>query len=471
MTSFIAREKELRILRELSPLPESTLVALYGRRRVGKSSLVFEAFKNETIYSFEGIENRPKREQLANFKVQFQEYWPGADLSGVKSWYTAFTALFERIKHKGGVVLFDEFQWMANYRPPIVAELKAAWDRHYAQSRGIVIVLCGSVASFMVNKVVRSKAIYGRIHTTIHLKPFKLKETREYLSDRSLEEVLQVQMLVGGIPGYLKRLRPKGSVYLAIQELAFQEHGYFTSEFERIFVSQFGRSAIYEKVIRRLAKSTEGLSRVELVTPGTINDGKQLSTCLKDLEIAGLITAAASFHTLPKGKEKLYRLTDPYCRFYLSFIEPELSHILAGKERVFIGMINSPRFHSWLGYGFENLCLEHRFELAKLMGFSDVDFRVGPYFSRRRSHTKGIQIDLIYDRKDSVMLVCEIKFSDTPAGIEVVNKLKRNASLIPNPRNKTLRFALITKVPPARSVQDQAFFSHVILANQLADTR
>lgn len=465
--NYIGREKEAGLLENLKNLSKASLAAVYGRRRVGKSSLILETYKDEKIFLFEGLENQPKNKQIDNFLSQLMEYFPDADVSDVEnSWYKALSLLYKHTRSLNCVIFFDEFQWMANYRQELVSVLKLVWDRFFAKNNSLVMVLCGSVASFMVNKVIKSKAIYGRIELIIHLKPFKLATTRKFLSQKSEEEVLQAQMLVGGIPGYLNLFKNKNSIFLGIQELGFEEHGYLTTEFDRIFISQFGRLELYEKVIRQLAQNPLGLSRKQLTQEKDIDNGGGLSGVLKDLEIAGFIFAYYSFHLGIKARQKVYVLSDPFLRLYLHFIENDLPAINKGLPVRFTRLINSPKFSSWLGLAFENLCYEHRYELAKIMGFIDVDFNVGPYIGKDEKGKLNLQVDLVYDRKDSVMTVCEIKYQNRAADISLIGELQQKAALLPH-SNKTLQYALISKQMPVKAVQDQAFFSHMVEAKQL----
>ena len=197
-------------------------------------------------------------------------------------------------------------------------------------------MLCGSVASFMINKVVKSKALYGRVHLSIHLKPFKLDQSKLFFPGRSASEILQAQLLVGGIPTYLKLLASKPSVFPSIQELAFEEHGYFTTEFDKIFISQFGSSSNYEELVRLLGEHPYGLTRQQIINRSHFSNGGKLTSALKDLEVAGIISSYSPFHLGAKTKAKIFIVSDPYIRLYLSFIEKALPQIADGKPNIFV---------------------------------------------------------------------------------------------------------------------------------------
>lgn len=466
---FIGRSKEIGLLQSLRAGGESSMAVVYGRRRVGKSALISEAYANQKVYVFEGLEKGSSIIQIKNFVKLLKRHFPHRQIPDINNWHDALTELQECIGGESCVVVFDEFQWMSSYKQELISTLKLIWDQFLSKQQDLSLVLCGSVASFMVNKVIKSKAIYGRIHLAIHLKPFKLHETKLFLKGKSVEEVLLAQMLVGGIPGYLNLLRTKNSVVLGIQELAFEKHGYFTTEFERIFISQFGKSEIYQRIVRLLNNRVNGLTRLQIAEECKIKNGGTLSTYLSDLEMAGLISSYASFNSGPRAKTKSYRVTDSYLRLFLSFIEVNKDRIESESPGIFVRLSSSPAFYSWLGIACEIMCYEHRYELSKLMGFSDVEYSVGSYFDRGNL-SKGVQIDLVYDRKDLVITMCEIKYQQKALGTEIISEMEHKANMLPNKKNKTIQKALIVRQPPTKEVLDSGLFAHIVQIDRLVES-
>ena len=468
-TLFTGREKELRLLRELRLQEQATIGVVYGRRRIGKSELITHAFSGERLLIFEGLENQNSEIQITTFLKQLESYFPEKQVAQdkISGWYDALILLAKLTANQSFVILFDEFQWLANYRTQLVSVLKLVWDQHLSKNRGLTLILCGSVASFMVHKVVKSKAIYGRISQAIHLKQFKLKDTYNLLS-RGPEEAILAQLLVGGVPGYLKLLSTKGSVYLGVQELAFEQNGYFTSEFERIFISQFGRSHVYEQVIRTLGRHPQGLTRAELSREKELSNGGSLSNYLFDLETAGLITSFSPYTKSDRETSKIYLVTDPYIRLYLNFLEPHLTQIRSGKPNLFINLTGTPQFNSWLGLACEILCLEHSYELATLMGFSNVRYNSGPFFlTGQRNLKRGVQVDLVYKRMDRVLTVCEIKYRSSALSASVIEEVDRKVELLPKKGNLTIQKALITKEKVSSEILKRGYFSHIVTLDQL----
>lgn len=229
---FIGRKKELDTLNKLLTR-ENSVAVIYGRRRIGKSFLIREFLKKCNALYFEGLEGLPKRQQLNNFILQLN-YQTDNSFKNVQSWSEAFLKLESVVKDKPAWVVLDEFQWMANYRSEIVSELKMIWDQYLSRIPNVSMILCGSIASFMTTKVVKSKAMYGRTDVVIHLNEFKLIESRQMLKSYGFQELIDAQMILGGIPKYLELLSGYNSLYIALNDLAFTETGYFVEEFERI---------------------------------------------------------------------------------------------------------------------------------------------------------------------------------------------------------------------------------------------
>ena len=475
---FIGREEELSLLRTIQRAPGSHIVVVYGRRRIGKSSLIHEAFSSHPTLSFEGLENQSTKEQIDNFlfQLQYQTKKRIKRKSSIKKWREALMELVPFVQDQPSlIIVLDELQWMANSRFNLVSDLKMVWDQYLAKAGNVTLVLCGSVASFMVKKVLQSKALYGRADRIISLKPFTLHETSLLLSDRGNEEVILAHLLVGGVPKYLELLKNSQSILQAVGEHAYSETGYFFAEYQRIFVSHFGSSSNYEKLLRILANKSYGLSRQQLHSETGVSGGGEMTRLLYDLESAGFI---ASYRPYDKGKTSKiirYLLTDFYIRFYLSFIEPHNTNqslsASQAKEYFVNYVVPSPAFQSWLGLSFEFVCLEHASQIAQILGFSGIQYNVGPYFRHSRGGTlSGVQIDLLFARSDKVFTVCEMKYQDRPIGIEVGKALNTKIEKVPSLVNKAIQKVLVSKSEPTCELLRSGIFSKIILAHELIDT-
>ncbi len=464
--SFIGRENELERLQRMVRSPHAQIAAVYGRRRIGKSLLIEHVLKDRPPLIFEGLEDRPKRDQIHQFVGELKEL-TGHDAGRPRRWTQALMALFHAIKDDPRPIVLDEFQWMANYRHELVSELKYVWDRYLSKLPGQKLFLCGSIASFMIEKVVKSGALYGRIDTEIELLAFKLPQTRQMLPEKGVDEVLQAHLFTGGVPKYLDLLRPYPSVHLAIQELAFRWGGYFTQEYQRIFTSHFGKNPDFEALVRTLAAHPLGLLREALIAKAKVKPGGRLSEHLRDLASAGFISADTPFDRGEGSRHIKYFLSDAYLRFYFAFIQPHLKKIRAGSgSNILSGLSGNGALHAWMGRSFEYLCTQHALEISRLVGFSAVDFSMGPYFSPSRPDLPGVQVDLAFDRADNVITVCEAKYSSHPVGVEAISEMRRKIDLLaPVAQGKTFQPVLIVRDRPSQDLVDQAYFYKIIRAS------
>ena len=236
------------------------------------------------------------------------------------------------LEQRPACIVLDEFQWLANYRREMVSDLKLVWEQYLSKVPGVKLILCGSIASFMTTKVVRSSALYGRTDLEIHLKEFQLGEAQQLLSGLGLDEVVEACLYFGGVPKYLELVRDHPSVRAAVDVLAFRENGYFLEEYDRIFTSHFGRNPDFRKIVEALAASPQGLFRQELARQAGVAAGGLLSEHLADLEAAGFVSSVVPFDKDAKSRLIKYYLSDPYLRFYFAFIRPNLRKIRQGVQ-------------------------------------------------------------------------------------------------------------------------------------------
>ena len=466
---FVGRARELKSLRKLIDSEDPKVAIVHGRRRIGKSRLVTEAFARKELLVFEGLEGQPKQVQIASFVnqlVYLRSLMPPKNMP--HSWSEAFLFLFEELKRKPAHVLLDEFQWMANYRSRIVSELKLVWDLHLSKLPGITLVLCGSIASFMVKKVLRSRAFYGRADLVIHLEELRLPETRLMLPEKGMDELLEAQLLLGGVPKYLELLKGSSSVRLAMEELAFTSNGYLVDEFDRIFVSHFGANPDHEKIIAVLSANPYGLFRQQISTLTGVEGNGALSEKLYDLESAGLISSKTPFHKANSRFHK-YFLADAYLRFYFSFIRPRLEDIRSGlHDKLFSRVCQSPAYLSWLGRAFEYLCINHARRFTEILGFSGIDFTCGPFFEKPRKDGQGVQVDLLFARADRVITLCEMKYTLSPIGKNIISDVERKVDFLKRKFPKyTIQRVLVTRERASKELLQTGYFYEIIEAEAL----
>ncbi|HAK97258.1 MAG TPA: hypothetical protein DCM87_20285 [Planctomycetes bacterium] len=470
---FVGRTAELRALKAFLSKDEPAIAVLYGRRRIGKSSLVRRACAGRPGLVFEGLENRPKKEQIEAFLFQLARQAPSPGKSGrVRCWREALVRMLPALKRARACIFLDEFQWMANYRREMVSDLKLVWEQYLSKLHGVKLILCGSIASFMTADVVRSSALYGRTDLEIHLKEFALDEARLLLPTLGLDEIIEACLCFGGVPKYLDLVRGHPSVREAVEALAFREHGYFIDEYERIFTSHFGRNPDFRDIVAALAASPQGLSRRELAHHANVTAGGLLSEHLADLEAAGFVTSVIPFDKAADSRLIKYYLSDAYLRFYFAFIRPNVRKIRGGTHRdLFARVAQTGRFHAWRGKAFEHLCIRHARRIAEILGFSGIDFACGPYFRARSTHDAGVQVDLLFSRADNVITLCEMKCSQAPTGTGVVSEVERKAALLARAfPSKTIQRVLVLHGEPSRDLVRSGYFYRIIKASELLRT-
>lgn len=466
---FVGRESELEDLNRHYKSNTSKLLVIYGRRRVGKSTLIEQFISDKKHLRFEGLENTRTIGQLDHFthdlSVQLND--PILSQARLQSWLPLFdylTRIFADKKQKY-VLFLDEFQWLAAGQTKLVSILKKYWDIHWSK-QNVLVVLCGSVSSYMVKKVIQSKALYGRINWELCLQPLSPLESFQLLDGkRNKVEIFLYSLILGGIPKYLREIDSKKSLDQNINKLFFMQNGIFVNEYNRIFYSQFKEHSNYEIIVRLL--KDKPLSLEQIAKRLKISSSGGVKSYLDNLEKALFITSYVPYDKKNNSKLKKYKLTDEYLRFYLKFVEPNLKLIANNRQRNLFQLLVKMHWHSWLGFAFENFCLKNAFYLSELMGFGEYVLQWGPYFQRG---DESFQIDLIYLRKDNVITICEIKFHEKPISISVVQEIEHKCQLLHVPRGYTLEKALISLYGPDEHLRELNYFNHYLQASDFFTT-
>ena len=467
---FVGRVAELRALSRFLAKPGPGVAVIYGRRRIGKSLLIQQALSGLPALVFEGLENRPKREQIAAFGFQLVRQTQPSDVgSNPRTWREAFIRLLPRLEEHPACIVLDEFQWLANYRRETVSDLKLVWEQYLSKIPGVKLILCGSIASFMTTKVARSSALYGRTDVEIHLKEFPLAEAQSMLAGRGLDEVIEAYLVFGGVPKYLELVRDHPSIHAAIETLAFRDNGYFVEEYDRIFTSHFGRNPDFRKMVAALADCPQGVFRQQLVQRAGVGSGGLLSEHLADLEAAGFVSSAIPVDKKENSRLIKFWLSDAYLSFYFAFIRPNLRKIRSGTHAdLFARVAQTGRFHAWRGRAFERLCIAHARRLAEILGLSGIDFTCGPYFRAPAKDKAGLQIDLLFQRADNVLTLCEMKCSLAPIGLSVVTEVERKAAILQQAfPSKTIQRVLVVHGEPSRDLERSGYFYRIIRSREL----
>ncbi len=431
---LFGRKKEIEILEEALSSNRAEMVSVIGRRRVGKTFLVKTIYQNHIAFEVTGIQHATRKEQLRNFVIQLNEYSNNSfPMATPKDWLDAFYLLTklleEKLTDKKIVVFLDELPWLATHRSGFLKGLSWFWNS-WAVNQNIVVVICGSAASWMIQKVVNHRGgLHNRITKRIHLQAFTLSETEQYLINNNIRfdryQLVQIYMAMGGIPHYLKEIRRGDSAAQNINRICFLPTGLLTNEFSRLYVSLFNHPENHIAIIKALASKQQGLTRQQILAATKLPQGSLISRVLEELLASGFIAVYRPFGK--KKKEKLYRLTDEYSLFYLNFIE--------GKEHegddIWNLLSQTQLYKAWSGYAFENICLKHIAQIKKAIGISGIYSLSSSFYKKGTAQEKGAQIDLLIDRNDHVINLFEVKFYNEPYTItkDYATKLREKMSI------------------------------------------
>ncbi|HBG34007.1 MAG TPA: AAA family ATPase [Holosporales bacterium] len=437
--SIVGRKKELAILKQMLTSKASEFLAIYGRRRVGKTFLIRSFFEEQNVLFFNttGAKDGLLAEQIRHFTKEIgRVFYKGVQLKEPKDWDATFEMLTDAFKvipkAKKIVLFFDEFPWMASKNSRLLQTLEYYWNQHWSRDKRIKLVICGSSASWIIEKIVNNKGgLYNRLTRNIYLEPFNLKDTRRFLTSLGVklndEQVLQIYMVTGGIPYYLSKVERGLSAAQNIEKLAFQRKSFLAEEFDNLFSSLYENHGDYVDIVRFIASRRYGIGQEEILKHmGKSQYGKMGLKKLKDLQDSNFIISFKShFHT---KRGIYYQVIDEYTLFYLDWIEPIKSTLLTkgAMSGYWEKQQSLASWHSWAGYAFEAVCYKHLSQISQTLNMSPTAVpNTWRYVPRNGKKKQGAQIDLLFDRDDDTITICEIKYTDQPYVID-----KQEAALL-----------------------------------------
>lgn len=436
MDNLIGREVEIKELKEALESPHAELVALYGRRRVGKTYLINTVYQKEMLIELTGLNSPNLVEQLENFGLKiFETFQLPLSISHPQNWLQAFHVLKQilttQIKDREkSVIFFDELPWFDTHKSGFLAAFDNFWNTWASRQQNLVVVICGSAASWMIQNIVNNKGgLHNRITRRIRLMPFNLYETEQFLQSQYIYfdryQLLQLFMAMGGIPHYLKAIRRGESIIQAIDRLCFTNDGLLSSEFQNLYTALFGSSEKHEAIIEALTDKPSGMTRKEILTACQFNSGGGLSKLLDELLESGFISEYTPFNHI--SRDNIYKVSDEFSLFYLKFMKNSRTYGTGTWQTKSSGA----SWKTWCGLAFENICLKHVPQIKKALGITGVYTEQSAWrYTAKEPDEQGAQIDLLIDRQDNCINLCEIKFSQTEFVIdknyaEVLNKKRR----------------------------------------------
>ncbi len=416
---IVGRKEELELLERFYDEEGSQFFTVYGRRRVGKTFLITEFFKQKDCFFLHatGLEEANMKEQLANFTRAMSKAFPQQSFIQPRNWREAFLSLTEKINYsnKKVVLFFDELQWMASSRSNLLNTIDFFWNNEWAGAGNVIFIACGSSASWLIGNIIQNKGgLHNRTDLEMQLSPFNLAETKEFLRMKGVtlndDHILAIYMAMGGIPFYLKYVTAGRTAQQNIQKILFDKKGPLRGEYSRLFKSLFDKAEACEQIIEILSEKREGLNRAKIVPKATLSGkGGRLSKRLKELCEAEFIEKYT-----PMGENSIpyYKLIDEFCLFYLHWIKNYPGHKIGSDY--WLEESQRSTYKSWAGYAFEAICTKHVDQITRTLGIKGARVITSWRCLAKSENESGAQIDLVLVRNDNAITLCEIKHTKEP---------------------------------------------------------
>lgn len=425
---IIGRKKELAQLRDAYESEYSEFVAVYGRRRVGKTFLVREAFDYKFTFQHAGLAKSTMRKQLIAWKSSLAD--AGHKVGAApKSWIEAFDMLKDLIRNSTEskkVIFIDEMPWMDTKRSDFIPALEHFWNGWASGRKDVLLIICGSATSWIINKVIKNHGgLHNRVTYKVHLKQFTLNECRQYADNLKLgmtqRQILECYMVMGGVPFYWSFLNRRLGLAQNIDSIFFDEDAALKGEFDELYSSLFREPESYITIVTTLGTKKAGMTREELSREGNLPENGRLTQALEDLEYCGFIRKYRQFGKKVKGT--IYQLTDFYTLFYFKYIQKNER----GDKQFWSKSLNTPMHSTWCGLAFERVCLLHVDQIKSALSIGGVQSSEASWVSTQNrtddASIRGAQIDLLIDRNDDVIDICEMKYY---AGEFVMDEIEAN---------------------------------------------
>lgn len=411
MGRIIGRKVEQSELQRCKNSDHSEFVIVYGRHRIGKTYLIRQFFSDKYAFSYVGIRGVSQQQQLSGFAESLREYGKLPLSPKIDNWFQAFDALRSLLEQKQDgskkVVFIDEMPWMDHAKSNFVSAIERFWNGWAAHRDDILLIACGSATSWIADKLIfNTGGLHNRVTKRIYLRPFTLQETEEYLRVQGCQwdrfQVAQCYMALGGVPWYLSLLHADESLAQNIDRLFFRKNSDLREEFAELYHSLFNRPENYISIVKALAGRLSGMTRQEISKHIGLT-GSGLTRLLENLERCDFILGYRRFGSKRNGV--VYRLSDFYTLFYFRFVADDRSY----DEQWWEHHLTSPQIITWQGYSFELLSMIHLQQIKQALGINGIASDISTWRSTDANHP--YQIDLIIDRADRIVNLCEMKFS------------------------------------------------------------
>lgn len=466
MNRLIGREYETEKLNTMLLTGQPEFLAVYGRRRVGKTFLIRQHLKDNIVFDFTGTKDGKTEEQLINFYDEYikrvktkKPKQPPSSWQEAFSWLAAYLDKLPKKKQKH-VVFIDEMPWADTPKSGFIPALEFFWNRHVSNMDNMLLIACGSASSWIKKKLINARGgLHNRVTQRIKLMPFNLHETALFIDSLGATltpyQVLELYMVMGGIPFYLREITRGKSATQLIDDICFSPKGLLQAEYMQLYHSLFKNAANHIRIIETLASKPQGITRQDIAGKTRISEAS-LSRALEELVDCDFI----SFYEplINKKKEAIYKLTDLYSLFYLKFIKANKG----GGKGTWQLLSAKNSFTAWSGYAFENICMMHIDQVKKALGISGIYSTTSSWLFRGNDALPGAQVDMIIDRADQTINLCEAKFTKENFAITksyaAQLRMKKSVFSQATQTKKTIFTTLLTTFP---AIQNQYYLAEV----------
>ncbi len=412
---MIGRKKEKERIERVLKSDKAAFLAVTGRRRVGKTYLIDTLLKEHYCFSLTGIQNANLKTQLLNFAIKLAEYKGEEQPIMPENWQMAFLQLKNYLKtldkNQKQVIFIDELPWLATAKSGLTQMLAHFWNDYLSKESHFILVICGSATSWITKKIVQDTGgLHNRITENIHLYPFDIQETNDFLQQKglrfSIQDTVKIQMTLGGIPFYLEHIQKGETFATAIERICFAPTGILYHEYDNLFKALFNNAELHQDIVQILATEPYGMTHAEILEKLSKKEATgAYSRAMEELIMSDFVLEYPPFGK--KQRNARYKLSDEYCNFYHRFIRPNYKKYTQG---IWLQLADSQQFKIWSGYAFENFCHKHIDKIKAALGIAAVFTQIYYLHFRENDEAQGVQIDLLIDRKDNAMNLCEIKF-------------------------------------------------------------
>jgi uncharacterized protein len=411
---IIGRTKEKEKLDKIIASNQAEFLALYGRRRIGKTFLIRQYLKNQLVFELSGTKDGSKTQQIANFFDEYLKRTKGASETHTpETWHQAFNYLANYLatlpETSKNVVFIDEMPWLDTPKSDFISALEFFWNQHVSKMNHVLLIACGSATSWIRKNLINARGgLYNRVTYRMKLLPFNLYETELFLQNMGIKlpqyQILELYMVMGGIPFYLKEVEKGKSATQLIDEICFSPQGLLYEEYAQLYHSLFKNAEQHIKIIESLAAQPQGMTQTDISTKTHITNGT-LSRTLEELVECDFISLFQPLFN--KKKDAMYKLTDLYSLFFLKFIQPNQS----ASYKIWEQLSKQSTYSAWSGYAFENICMLHVAQIKSALGISGVFTNHSSWKFKGDDTLPGAQIDMMIDRADQIIHLCEAKFT------------------------------------------------------------